>query len=165
MVQVFRSAVTKEAPVTIGLGISARVRLPYADALARTVDALKVEGFGVLTEIDVRATLKKKLDVSFRPYRILGACNPRMAHQALLAEDKIGTMLPCNVVVQELESRKIEVSAVDPVASMQAIDNPNPAETAAKIRDTLREVIAEIGALGSSRAVHQAHWPTTKQAP
>jgi uncharacterized protein (DUF302 family) len=103
------------------------------------------QGFGVLTDIDVQATLKKKLDVSFRPYRILGACNPGMAHKALLAEDKIGTMLPCNVVVQELPSGKVEVSAVDPVASMQAVENPALAETAMKVREMLRQVIDEVG--------------------
>jgi uncharacterized protein (DUF302 family) len=121
------------------------VDLPFAAAIAATIEALARHGFGVLTDIDVRATLKKKLDVSFRPYRILGACNPKMAHQALMAEDKIGTMLPCNVVVQELDDGRVEVSAVDPVASMQAVDNPQLAETAAKVRDMLRRVVEEIG--------------------
>ena len=88
------------------------------------IEALKGEGFGILTEIDVKATLKKKLDVDFRNYRILGACNPPFAYQALQAEDKIGTMLPCNVIVQETAEGVVEISAVDPVASMQAIDNP-----------------------------------------
>jgi uncharacterized protein (DUF302 family) len=120
------------------------VNVPFAAALAGTIEALGKHGFGVLTDIDVQATLKKKLDVSFRPYRILGACNPRMAHQALLAEDKIGTMLPCNVVVQELSDGTVEVSAVDPVASMQAIDNPKLAETAASVRAMLRQVIDEL---------------------
>ena len=121
------------------------VNASFAAALAATIEALGNNGFGVLTDIDVQATLKKKLDVSFRPYRILGACNPRMAHQALLAEDKIGTMLPCNVVVQELSDGTVEVSAVDPVASMQAIDNPKLAETAARVRAMLQQVIDEIG--------------------
>lgn len=121
------------------------VDLSFDAALAATIEALGKHGFGVLTDIDVQATLKKKLDVSFRPYRILGACNPGMAHQALLAEDKIGTMLPCNVVVQQLSGGGIEVSAVDPVASMQAIDNPMLAETALKVREMLRRVIDEIG--------------------
>lgn len=105
---------------------------------------LKRHGFGVLAEIDVQATLKKKLDVDFRPYRILGACNPQMAYRALQAEDKIGTMLPCNVILQQHEGGTVEISAVDPVASMQSIDNPTLADTAQKVRDMLREVIEEI---------------------
>ena len=121
------------------------VDLPFAAAIAATIEALARHGFGVLTDIDVQATLKKKLDVNFRPYRILGACNPKMAHQALVAEDKIGTMLPCNVVVQELPDGSVEVSAVDPVASMQAVENPQLAETAAKVRGMLRQVVDEIG--------------------
>lgn len=121
------------------------VDLPFEAAIAATIEALGKHGFGVLTDIDVQATLKKKLDVSFRPYRILGACNPGMAHQALTAEDKIGTMLPCNVVVQELPGGRVEVSAVDPVASMQAVENPRLAETAAKVRAMLRRVVDEIG--------------------
>jgi uncharacterized protein (DUF302 family) len=121
------------------------VGLPFAEAVTATIAALGKHGFGVLTDIDVQATLKKKLDASFRPYRILGACNPTMAHKALLAEDKIGTMLPCNVVVQELSSGRVEVSAVDPVASMQAVENPSLAETARRVREMLRQVIDEIG--------------------
>lgn len=118
--------------------------LPLAEAVKAVTAALGRHGFGVLTEIDVQATLKKKLDVDFRPYRILGACNPTMAYQALQAENKIGTMLPCNVVVQELMPGKSEVSAVDPVASMQAIDNPHLGETAAKVRKMLSDVIDEV---------------------
>lgn len=121
------------------------IDLPFAAAIAATIEALGKHGFGVLTDIDVQATLKKKLDVSFRPYRILGACNPKMAHQALVAEDKIGTMLPCNVVVQELPNGSVEVSAVDPVASMQAVDNPGLAEIADKVRAMLRQVVDDIG--------------------
>jgi uncharacterized protein (DUF302 family) len=118
--------------------------LPFDKAIAATTAALAKHGFGVLTEIDVTATLKKKLDVDFRPYRILGACNPQMAHHALQTEDKIGTMLPCNVVVQERPDGLVEVAAVDPVASMQAIDNPELAETAAKVREMLRRVVDDI---------------------
>lgn len=119
--------------------------LPFDKAIEASVEALNRHGFGVLTEIDVQGTLKKKLDVEFRPYRILGACNPRMAHQALQAEDKIGTMLPCNVVVQQREDGKVEVSAVDPVASMQAIHNPQLAGVAGQVRNMLKQVIEEIG--------------------
>lgn len=125
---------------------SKTVDLPMEAAVSATTEALKKHGFGVLTEIDVQATLKKKLDVDFRPYRILGACNPKMAYQALQAEDKIGTMLPCNVVLQEHHSGRTEISAVDPVASMQAIENPKLAGIASSVRAALQEVIADIGA-------------------
>ena len=124
---------------------STTVGLPFADAVTVTIDALKKHGFGVLTEIDVQATLKKKLGVEFRPFRILGACNPQMAYKALLAEDKIGTMLPCNVVIQQRTDGKVEISAVDPVASMQAIENPSLTETAAQVQMMLRQVVEEIG--------------------
>ena len=107
----------------------------------RVTEALKTEGFGVLTTIDVSATLKKKIDVDFRPYRILGACNPTFAHKALQAEDKIGAMLPCNVVVQDVGQGRIEVAAVDPVASMSAIENPALAGIAGEVREKLRRVV------------------------
>ncbi len=123
---------------------STTVELPFAAAVAATTEALKKHGFGVLTEIDVQATLKSKLGVDFRQYRILGACNPQMAYQALQAEDKIGTMLPCNIVIQQRVDGKVEISAVDPVASMQAIENPALADTAAKVRKMLRQVVDEI---------------------
>ena len=100
----------------------------FDEALARTVAALTEEGFGIITEIDVKETLKKKLGIDFRRYRILGACNPVLAHEALKLEDKVGTMLPCNVIVQEKGDGETEVAAIDPVASMQAIDNPKLAE-------------------------------------
>ncbi len=103
--------------------------------------ALKEQGFGVLTEIDVAATLKKKLDVEFRPYKILGACNPHFAHKALQAEDKIGTMLPCNVILQETVDGHTEVAAVDPIASMQAVGNESLGEIAGEVRDRLRRVV------------------------
>ena len=119
--------------------------LPFERAVAATTEALKRHGFGVLTEIDVKQTLKNKLDVDFRPYRILGACNPKMAYQALQVEDKIGTMLPCNVIVQQREDGRVEVSAVDPVASMQAIDNPGLGKIAGQVRDMLQQVIADLG--------------------
>jgi uncharacterized protein (DUF302 family) len=112
----------------------------FDDVVANVVDALKVEGFGILTEIDVRETLKKKLDEDFRNYRILGACNPQLAHQALLAEDKIGTMLPCNVIVQQT-AEGVEVAAVDPAASMQAVGNSRLESVAQTVRDKLKKVI------------------------
>ena len=116
----------------------------FEQAIADVTNLLKEEGFGVLTEIDVKATLKKKLDVDFKNYKILGACNPPYAYKALQAEDKIGAMLPCNVVVEEHEDGTVEVSAVDPVASMQAVDNPDLQPIAAEIRDKLRKVINQL---------------------
>jgi uncharacterized protein (DUF302 family) len=110
----------------------------------RVTEALKTEGFGVLTTIDVQATLKNKLDVDFRPYRILGACNPQFAHRALLAEDKIGTMLPCNVVVQDAGGGRIEVAAVDPIASMAAVGNPALDDIAGEVRERLQRVVRAI---------------------
>ena len=117
------------------------VRAEFDDAVSRIKQALKDEGFGILTEIDVRDTLKKKLDVEFRNYRILGACNPPFAYKALQAEDKIGTMLPCNVVVQETADGGVELAAIDPVASMQAIGNPKLREIAETIGQKLKKII------------------------
>jgi len=116
----------------------------FPEAVQATTEGLKAEGFGVLTEIDVKATLKQKLDVDFREYRILGACNPALAHKALLAEDKIGLMLPCNVIVQDLGGGRVEVSAVDPVASMSAVENPGLAGTAQAVRSKLQSVISRL---------------------
>ena len=116
----------------------------FEDAVEKVTAELKKEGFGVLTEIDLKTTLKKKLDVDFYNYRILGACNPPYAHKALMAENKIGTMLPCNVIVQERNPGEIEVSAVDPIASMQAIENPDLGQLAQEIRDKLKTVIEAI---------------------
>lgn len=113
----------------------------FDDAISRVTEALKREGFGILTEIDVKETLKKNLGVEFRNYKILGACNPPFAYQALLAEDKIGLMLPCNVIVQEHAPGRVEVSAVDPIASMQAIDNPKLADIAKEVQAKLKAVI------------------------
>lgn len=113
----------------------------FDEAIARVTAELKDEGFGILTEIDVKETLKKKLDVDFYKYTILGACNPTYAYRALQAEDKIGLMLPCNVIVQERENGVVVVSAVDPVASMQAIRNHELGETAAAVREKLKAVI------------------------
>lgn len=116
----------------------------FEDAIQKVTEALKAEGFGVSTEIDIKATLKKKLDVDFYNYTILGACNPPFAYKALQAEDKIGTMLPCNVIVQEKEPGEIEVSAVDPAASMKAIENDELHNIAIEIRDRLQKVIMSL---------------------
>lgn len=116
----------------------------FDSAISRVTDELKKEGFGVLTEIDVRETFKKKLDVDFRKYRILGACNPNFAFEAIKSEDKVGTMLPCNVVVQEHEDGKIEVSAIDPIASMMAIKNDSLGEVASSVSSKLRRVIENL---------------------
>lgn len=116
----------------------------FDQIVLKVTEELKKEGFGVLTEIDIKATLKKKLDVDFYNYRILGACNPPFAYKALQAEDKIGAMLPCNVIVQEKKPGEIEVSAVDPVASMQAVDNEKLSEIANEIRNRLRKVISNL---------------------
>ncbi len=116
----------------------------FKDAIEKTTAALKEEGFGVLTEIDLKATLKKKLDADFYNYTILGACNPQMAYQALQAENKIGTMLPCNVIVQEREPGIVEVSAVDPAASMIAVKNDSLGEIAKDVQKRLTKVIQSI---------------------
>jgi len=117
------------------------VTLGFEDTVKRTVEALKREGFGIITEIDVKDTLKKKLNIDFRDYRILGACNPTLAHEALQIEDKVGTMLPCNVVVQDVSGGRTEVAAIDPVASMPAIENPRLKQAAACVQAKLKKVI------------------------
>ena len=117
------------------------IDLPFDQVVAKTREALAQEGFGVITEIDVRQVLKAKIDVDFRPYLILGACNPKLAHEALRIEDKVGTMLPCNVVVQDVGGGRTEVAAIDPVASMQAIENPMLLEKASAIADKLRKAL------------------------
>jgi len=116
----------------------------FDEAVQRTTEALKREGFGIITEIDVKKTLKDKIGADFRSYRILGACNPKLAHEALQLEDKIGTMLPCNVVVQDIGGGKTEVAAIDPVASMQAIDNPQLREAATRVQTMLKQVIESL---------------------
>ena len=121
-----------------------KLDVTYDEAIVRATEELKKEGFGILTEIDVKDALKKKLDVDFRKYKILGACNPPFAYKALQAEDKIGTMLPCNVIVQETDDGKVEVSAVDPIASMQAIENPSLGDIANEVREKLKKVIDNI---------------------
>lgn len=123
---------------------SATLPVSFDDAVARTTAALKAEGFGIITEIDVQKTLREKIGQEFRSYRILGACNPKLAYEALQLRDKIGTMLPCNVVVQELAGGKVEVAAIDPVASMQAIDNPKLKEAAAQVGEKMQRVVAQL---------------------
>jgi uncharacterized protein (DUF302 family) len=113
----------------------------FDETIQRTTDALKHAGFGIITEIDVKKTMKEKIGADFRNYRILGACNPKLAHEALQLEDKVGTMLPCNVVVQETGTGKTEVAAIDPVASMAAIDNPKLREAAQQVQGMLKKVI------------------------
>ena len=116
----------------------------FDEAVQRTTEALKRVDFGIITEIDVKKTLKDKIGADFRSYRILGACNPKLAHEALQLEDKIGTMLPCNVVVQDVGGGKTEVAAIDPVASMQAIDNPKLREAATRVQAMLKQVIESL---------------------
>ena len=124
--------------------ISKHVNYSFDEAITRVTEKLKEKGFGVLTEIDVKETLKKKLDVDFKKYKILGACNPNFAYQALKAEDKIGTMLPCNVIVEEHEDGKVEVSAVNPMASMQAVENEELEPIAEEVQSNLTQVINNI---------------------
>jgi uncharacterized protein (DUF302 family) len=116
----------------------------FVAVVDRTIEALKAEGFGVLTDIDVKATMKKKLDLDFRDYRILGACNPPLAHQALTADDRIGTMLPCNVVVQDLGGGQVEVAAIDPAVSMAQVGNKTLQTIANSVTAKLQRVIAAI---------------------
>ena len=124
--------------------INKTLHTDFNSAVTQVKNALKEEGFGVLSEIDVNETLKKKLDIDFRKYKILGACNPPNAHKALLTEPNVGTMLPCNVVVQEIESNKIEVVAVNPQASMMAIENDELQEIAGNIKAKLEKVIQSL---------------------
>lgn len=123
---------------------SAVLSVPFDAAVQRVVEVLKQEGFGIITEIDVKDTLKKKINVDFHRYRILGACNPTLAYEALQLEDKVGTMLPCNVIVQEIAQDKTEVAAIDPVASMQAIDNHQLKQAALKVQVKLHKVIESL---------------------
>ena len=120
---------------------SKTIRSGFDEAVSKVRQSLKVEGFGVLTEIDVKDTLKKKLDFAFKKYLILGACNPPFAFKALQVEDKIGTMLPCNVIVQEIDDGEIEVAAIDPIVSMQAIKNPDLHDVADQVQRKLKKVI------------------------
>jgi uncharacterized protein (DUF302 family) len=123
---------------------SKTLNVSFDEAVTKVTEELKKEGFGILTDIDVQGALKKKLNVDFRKYRILGACNPPFAYQALQAEDKIGTMLPCNVIVQEIVEGKVEIAAIDPVASMMAIENPKLSNIAEQVQNKLRKVIENL---------------------
>jgi len=127
-----------------GYGFTRNVDLSYEQAIAKVTEELQKEGFGILTEIDVKETLKKKLDVDFKPYKILGACNPPFAYKALLAEEQIGLMLPCNVIVYVNDSGETVVPAVDPTASMQAVDNPGLGEVAQTTQDKLKSVMERL---------------------
>ncbi len=122
--------------------IAKPVSMSYDEAIETVTARLADEGFGVLTEIDVKETLKKKIDVDFHKYKILGACNPQLAHKALSAEDKVGVLLPCNVIVQEREDGQVEVAAMDPVAAMESIANPALTELASEVRTRLERVMA-----------------------
>ena len=122
-------------------GFTKVVQYTYEEAIVKVTDALKAEGFGVLTEIDVKETLKKKLDVDFKPYKILGACNPPFAYKSLQAEEQIGLMLPCNVIVYVNDKEETVVAAIDPIASMQAVKNDTLGEVAETIQGKLKKVI------------------------
>lgn len=124
--------------------IARTIPLDFEAAIARTEEALKEEGFGVISRIDIQDALKTKIGADFRPYTILGACNPKLAYEALQLEDKVGTMLPCNVVVQQKASGETEIAAVDPVASMAAIDNPALQQAAQNVREKLDRAIAKL---------------------
>ena len=120
------------------------IEATFLEAVTRTKSALGAQGFGVLSEIDVAATLKAKIGADMPPYLILGACNPQFAYRALSAEPKIGAMLPCNVIIREEAPGRVEVAAIDPVASMQAVENPALAEIAGAVRDMLQKVVASL---------------------
>ncbi len=138
------NSITNQNLFIMAYYFSKTVKGNFDQVIDKVTAALKEEGFGILTEIDVQATLKKKLEVDFRPYKILGACNPPFAYKALQAENKIGTMLPCNVIVQQKDNGEIEVAAVDPVASMQAVENDKLGEIATTIRNKLQTVIEQL---------------------
>ena len=124
--------------------IAKTLKTDFDTAKEKVTEVLKSEGFGVLSEIDIKDKLKEKLDVDFRKYLILGACNPPLAYEALKSEDKIGTMLPCNVILQEHKEGEVEVAAVDPIASMMAIENPDLSDTAKTVRAKLQKVIEKL---------------------
>jgi uncharacterized protein (DUF302 family) len=135
---------TKKEELIVSYHISKKVDISYEEALVRVTEELKKEGFGIITEIDIKAVLKKKLDVDFRNYKILGACNPNYAYKALQSEDKIGTMLPCNVIVQQHNDGTVEISAIDPIASMQAIENKDLGIIATEVQGKLRKAVENV---------------------
>jgi uncharacterized protein (DUF302 family) len=124
--------------------IATTLKVPFDKAIEMTEAALKAEGFGIISRIDLQAAFTDKIGVDFRPYTILGACNPKLAHEALQLEDKVGTMLPCNVVVQARGEEETEVAAIDPVASMQAIDNAELKTAATEVRERLKAVVGQL---------------------
>lgn len=126
----------------------------FDETIERVTEELQKQGFGVLTDIDIKATLKKKLDVDFYEYRILGACNPAFAYEALQNEDHIGVLLPCNVIVQKRDGDKVEVSAVDPVMSMSAVENPKLEKISEQVRSLLRQVIDNLAAAQSAQSAN-----------
>lgn len=126
-------------PTTIGM--KTILHTTYDDAIARTKEALKAQGFGVLTEIDVRATMKAKLDVEFRPYIILGACNPKLAYRALSANAEIGLMLPCNVTVSDIGDGQMEVAMIDPIAMMTVVEHPDLPAIATEAKALLSQAL------------------------
>ena len=138
------SHILRREAILMSYYFSKTLEISFDEAVTRVTEELKKEGFGILTDIDVKATLKKKLNVDFKNYRILGACNPPFAYQALQAEDKIGTMLPCNVTVQENAEGNIEVAAIDPIASMQAIHNPKLRDIAEQVQAKLKTVVGNL---------------------
>lgn len=132
----------------MGYYIATTLAVPFERAIEMTEAALKDQGFGIISRIDMKDALRAKIGVDFRPYTILGACNPMLAHEALKLEDKVGTMLPCNVVVQAKGDDATEIAAIDPVASMQAIDNPALKAAAAEVQERLRTVIRQLEKIG-----------------
>lgn len=135
---------------TSQLGLHVRLNADFETALTRVTEALKAEGFGILTEIDVKATLKQKLDADFRPYRILGACNPPLAHRALTAAPEVGLLLPCNVTVQQTAEGVIDVGLIDPLGLVTFTDNPALDPVAQEAREKLARVAASLAAGGSN---------------
>ena len=133
-------------PTTQSLGLTTTLQVDYATALQKVTDALKTEGFGVLTEIDVKETLKKKLDVDFHPYKILGACNPTLAYRALNAAPEVGLLLPCNVTVSEVEAGRVQVSIIDPLMMMSVVEGAALQPIAQEARERLNRVIAALEA-------------------
>jgi uncharacterized protein (DUF302 family) len=128
----------------MGYYFSKILRIPFEEAIERVTEELGKEGFGILTEIDVKETLKKKLDINYRKYKILGACNPHFAYESLKREDKIGLLLPCNVIVQEVGEGEVEIAAIDPVSAMKTVENSELIDIANKVREKLKGVIERL---------------------